>query len=90
MNSTHGENHPPPPPETLDSLLSRLYELEIGREYPVASNFCKYCESTDLAFVVKLEAVPGSLAGVQIKTSARAWPFLKCRGCNHESRGNVE
>ncbi|MFI0265608.1 hypothetical protein [Streptomyces luteogriseus] len=74
-------------PRELGDLAAHWDELEIGVEYPVASNHCRYCQSTDLVLVVKLEAMPGSLAGVQVKTSARKWPYLRCKGCGHESRG---
>jgi len=74
-------------PESLESLASRWVELEIGREYPVAENFCNDCGGRELVFVVKLEATDGALAGAQVKTSARAWPYLRCTGCGRESKG---
>lgn len=72
---------------TLAELTRGWTELEPGQEYPVEENFCADCKSADLVFVVKLEAVPGALAGVQLKTAARSWPYLRCRGCGRESRG---
>lgn len=83
------EKREEPKPQTLAALMVKLSELEPGVEYPVSENFCRYCESTDVVLLLKLEAVEGSLAGVQLKTSARAWPYLRCRGCGHESRGNA-
>lgn len=81
------EERSAPEPQPLESLLAQLSELEVGVEYPVSGNFCRYCNSTNLVFLLKLEAVEGSLAGMQLKTSARSWPFLRCKGCGHESKG---
>lgn len=72
---------------TLAERAQGWVELEPGQEYPVEGNFCVDCKSTDLVFVVKLEAVPGALAGMQLKTAARSWPYLRCRGCGRESKG---
>ena len=72
---------------TLDDLVAHMAALEPGVEYKVADNHCRYCQSTELVLVMKLKAVEGSLAGVQVKTSARAWPYLHCKGCGHESKG---
>ncbi|MFJ1700439.1 hypothetical protein ACIOHC_36210 [Streptomyces sp. NPDC088252] len=71
----------------LKELVARWQELEVGVDYPVINNFCKYCQSTQLVFVVKLVAVPGALAGMQVKASGQAWPYLRCTGCGHESKG---
>jgi hypothetical protein len=71
---------------TLEELAARFDELTPGEEYPVAGNFCKYCKSTDLVVVIKLEAMPGSLAGMQMKSSTRKVAGLECRGCGHVSR----
>lgn len=77
-----------PQPQPLGTLLARWSELEVGVEYPVSGNFCRYCGGAALVFLLKLEAVEGSLAGAQPKVSAKSWPYLRCLNCGHESRGN--
>ncbi len=76
-----------PEPASLDKLLQAFADLNVGTPYPVTGNFFKTCGSTDLALIKKLKAVPGSLAGVQVKSTAREWPFLRCNGCGRESEG---
>lgn len=72
----------------LDELTWEVFSgLEIGSETPITDNFCKHCKCTELVLLVKLRAVPGSLAGVQRKTSAKKIPVLKCTGCDRESEG---
>ncbi|MFE9833996.1 hypothetical protein ACFYP4_02435 [Streptomyces sp. NPDC005551] len=71
----------------LEDLIEHMSELELGAEYEVADNYCRYCGSTRLVFVMKLVAIEGSLAGGQAKTSAKAWPWLRCKGCGWESKG---
>ncbi|WP_107116280.1 hypothetical protein [Streptomyces sp. NRRL F-4489] len=73
--------------KTLEELILTWEQLEIGREYPVKDNFCKHCFGRRLVFVVRLEATPGALAGVQLKTSARKRPWLVCKSCGRESKG---
>jgi hypothetical protein len=73
----------------LEELAARWRELAPGEEYPVEGNSCRHCGSGDLVLVVKLEATGGALAGMQMKVSAKAWPYLRCRGCKHESRGTA-
>lgn len=70
---------------TLDELVARRETLDIGQEYEVDGQRCKHCRSENLVVRVKLEAVPGSLAGVQVKTSARKIYVLCCHGCKRES-----
>jgi hypothetical protein len=75
---------------TLEELLRewQKQKLDIGTEYPVTENFCRYCSSEDLVFVVRLEATPdASLSGAMPKMGARSWPYLKCKRCGRESRG---
>lgn len=70
---------------TLDELVSGgIEDLALG-EHDIDGNFCKHCKSLDLFVSVRLEATVGSLAGMQLKTSARKVGVLCCRGCGRES-----
>lgn len=73
------------PSVTLEELADRFDQFQPGESYPVVESRCRYCGSVDLVVQIKLEAVPGALAGVQIKTSARKIAVLECRGCGHVS-----
>lgn len=53
---------------------------------------CRYCGSDRTYIEMRLESSPlgtFSLAGVAMKTTAHAWPWAVCDGCQHESRGEV-
>jgi hypothetical protein len=70
---------------TLDEVAQRFDDMQPGDVVEVSGNFCKHCRSTDLVVNINLEAVPGALAGVQVKTSARKIAVLACRGCGRVS-----
>jgi hypothetical protein len=70
---------------TLDEVVQNFDDMQPGDVVEVSENFCKHCRSTDLAVNISLEAVPGSLAGVQVKTNARKIAVLECRGCGRVS-----
>lgn len=54
---------------------------------------CRHCGSTDTWIEERWETDPpasAALAGVQMKTTARLWPYAVCDGCGHVSRGTVD
>lgn len=51
---------------------------------------CRYCGSDDTWVYLSLEARPPgtySLSGAQDKVAASPWPYARCGGCGHVSRG---
>lgn len=52
--------------------------------------YCRHCGSADTWIEWRVEARPlgsYSLAGAQVKASAREWPYAACGECGHVSRG---
>lgn len=62
------------------------------REGPIAGP-CNKCDiSGGLRIVHRFEALPiggFSLAGQQMKVSARPWPYMVCDNCGAECRGKL-
>jgi len=55
-----------------------------------ADQTCRHCGHHGIVIEWRLEARPigsFSLAGAQMKFSAREHPYAKCPGCRHVSRG---
>jgi len=76
----------------LSSAAGARREWETHRDEAAAGPmWCKYCgPEFPLRIERRLEARPigsFSLAGAQMKLSAREWPYAVCDGCGRESRG---
>lgn len=66
--------------------------FDVGRPNPFAGIPCRDCGEPRLKLVWKLEVRPlgtFSLAGAQLKASAREHPYCVCEGCGAESRGRT-
>jgi hypothetical protein len=73
---------------TLDEYLaSEHWKLPVGHVTPITGNWCKHCLSEDVYMEVRIEPTDpqGSLAGTQVKMTARQIYVLCCAACGRFS-----